>query len=101
LSARNAASRGLKFCFGVFMGKVALTLKVMPESPDVDLDELKNRIKSLKNLQQISEKPIGFGLVCLEVLFVFEDKEGIGDIEEKLRSIDGVGSVESGDVTLI
>jgi len=84
------------------MGKVALTLKVMPKSPEVDLAKLKEEIKKLGDVQEINEKPIAFGLVCLEVLFVFDDKEGgVDEKEEKIRSLEDVESVESGEVTLI
>ena len=82
------------------MGQVALTLNVMPKGHDVDISELKSRINSI-GVKQIVEKPIGFGLVKLEVLLVFDDKKGAGDVEEKIREIEGVGSVEAGDVTLI
>ncbi|KHO47678.1 MAG: elongation factor EF-1 beta subunit [archaeon GW2011_AR5] len=83
------------------MGQVALTLKVMPESPDVDLQALKERIAEAVDVKQIVDKPVGFGLVMLEVLLVFDDKIGAGDFEEKVRGIEGVGSVEAGDITLI
>lgn len=83
------------------MGQVALTLRVMPESPEVDLNELKEKIEVVADVRQIIEKPIAFGLVMLEVLLVFDDKVGASDIEDRIRSIEGVGSVESGDVTLI
>jgi len=39
--------------------------------------------------------------VMLEVLLVFDDKIGAGDFEGKVREIEGVGSVEAGDITLI
>ncbi len=83
------------------MGQVALTLNVMPESPDISLDELKERIREAADVKQIVEKPVAFGLVRLEVLLVFDDKKGASDFEEKIRSLEGVGSVEAGDVTLI
>ncbi|MFA4820200.1 MAG: elongation factor 1-beta [Candidatus Aenigmatarchaeota archaeon] len=84
------------------MGQVALTLNVMPENIEVNINQLKQRIQDAVNPQQIVEKPIGFGLVLLEVLLVFDDKKGVdGDYEEKIRSIEGVGSVESGNATLI
>ncbi len=83
------------------MGQVALTLRVTPESPEVDLQKLKENISSIEGVKQINEKPIGFGLVALEVLLVFDDKKGSPDFEEKVRSIEGVGSVETGDITLI
>ncbi len=83
------------------MGLVAVTFKIMPENPDTDLNSIKNEIKSAGNVRDIKEIPIAFGIKIVEALFVFEDKEGIGSIEQKLRSIPGVASVESGDVTLL
>ena len=83
------------------MGMVGLTLHVMPESPEVNMHDLKKHISEVKHVRQVSEKPIGFGLVKLDVLLVFDDKAGAGDSEDKIRAIHGVGSVESGDVTLI
>ena len=78
-----------------------MTLRVMPESTEVDLEELKNSINEVADVKQIVEKPVAFGIVMLEVLLVFDDKVGAGDIEEKIRSLEGIRSVESGDVTLI
>ncbi len=83
------------------MGLVAVTFKIMPENPDEDLNRIKNEVNAAGNVKQIREVPIAFGIKLLEVLLVFEDKEGIGSIEQKLRSIKGVASVESGDVTLL
>ncbi len=83
------------------MGQVALTMRVTPESPEVDLKVLKEKIMEIEGVKQINDKPIGFGLVALEVFMVFDDKEGAPDFEEKIKSIEGVGSVESGDITLI
>jgi len=84
------------------MGQVALTLNVMPENTEVNLAQLKQRIQEAVEPQQIVEKPIGFGLVMLEVLLVFDDKKGADiDFEGVIREIEGVGSVESGNATLI
>ncbi|MEM7819413.1 MAG: elongation factor 1-beta [Candidatus Aenigmatarchaeota archaeon] len=83
------------------MGMVALTMRVMPESPDIDLDRIKREIKNIVDVKDIKEVPIAFGLKILEVLLVFDDKEGFGDIEEKIRNIKGVSSVEGGNVTLL
>ena len=61
------------------MGDVAVTLKVMPESPEVDLDALKEQIKDAvgeKEFERVEEEPIGFGLVALNVTIVVDDGEG-------------------------
>ncbi|MCX6815959.1 MAG: elongation factor 1-beta [Candidatus Aenigmarchaeota archaeon] len=83
------------------MGLVAATFKLMPEDAETNLEEVKKEIHSKMQVRQIKEIPIAFGIKILEVLLVFEDKEGIGSVEEKLRGVKGVSSVESGDVTLL
>jgi len=83
------------------MGLVAATFKIMPENIDTDITRIRNDIKSRVETKEIKEIPIAFGLKLIEVLIVFDDKEGIGSVEEKLKSIEGVASVESGDVTLL
>ncbi|MBQ6139075.1 MAG: elongation factor 1-beta, partial [Methanobrevibacter sp.] len=49
------------------MGEVVNTLKVMPESPEVDLEALKAAITDAMpadaELHEITEEPIAFGLV--------------------------------------
>lgn len=90
------------------MGNVAITLKVMPESPQSDLQQIRKSIEQLfeefheAKLQKIYEKPIGFGLVALQVLIVMPDSAGgTDDLEKAISGIEGVGSVESEGVTLI
>ncbi|MBI2578669.1 MAG: elongation factor 1-beta [Candidatus Aenigmarchaeota archaeon] len=90
------------------MGNVAVTLKIMPESPEVDMAGLRKKIEQLfeefheAKLQQISEMPIGFGLAALQVLLVLPDTAGGSDaIEKAISAIEGVASVESEGVTLI
>ncbi len=85
------------------MGQVALTLKVSLKGPDVDVGKVRKKISEIVDFQEIKEIPIAFGLKMLEVLLVFDDRQGANtdEIEEKLRSIEGVASVEAGDVTLI
>jgi elongation factor 1-beta len=87
------------------MGTVAVTLKVMPESPTVDLEKIKSEIrKKIKNvrIKGIEEKPVAFGLKLLEILLILPDAKGGTDaIEEEIRSIKGVASVETGEVTLL
>lgn len=82
------------------MGLVAATFKIMPENPQ-DAERIKHEISKTVEAKEIKEIPIGFGIMLIEVLLVFDDKEGIGSVEERLRSIRGIASVESGDVTLL
>jgi elongation factor 1-beta len=87
------------------MAKVILTMKIMPDSPDVDLsglkDNLEKKIKRFAGETQIKfeESPIGFGLVALNATFmVSEDGESTDKLEEELKNTEGVNSVEVTDM---
>jgi elongation factor 1-beta len=85
------------------MGEVVATIKLMPESPEMDLAKVKVEIKSSipKNteLHSIEEEPIAFGLVALNVMVVVDDAEGGTEkVEENLSNIEEVASVEVVDV---
>ncbi|UUX91181.1 elongation factor 1-beta [Methanoplanus endosymbiosus] len=84
------------------MGDVAVIFKVMPESPDVDLEALKATIKeTLPGTQDIQVEPIGFGLSALKMIIVVPDGEGTPeDAEASLKAIEGVESAEIESVTL-
>jgi elongation factor 1-beta len=85
------------------MGDVALIIKVMPESPDVDREEIKKEIRAkLARVQDITEEPIGFGLVALNVVAVVPDAEGQTDAAESaLNSIAGIERAEIVGSTLV
>ncbi len=85
------------------MGDVLATLKVMPESPEVDLEALKGAIESAipenAKLHGIDEEPIAFGLVALNVKFIVDDGEGGTEpTEEAIRALDKVNSAEITDI---
>ena len=81
------------------MGEVLTTMKIMPESPEVDLEALKETIQNGlpedAEFQNITEEPIAFGLVALILNFTIEDGEGGSEpVEEMVQGIDGVASIE-------
>ncbi len=87
------------------MARVVVTLKIMPEGIDVDLDKLKE--KSIKIIEgfnkkqeiRVEKEPIGFGLIALKFIFVMDESTGSTEpLEEKLKQIDGVSSVDVVDV---
>jgi elongation factor 1-beta len=82
------------------MGMVALEFKIMPESPETDLEKIKSEISKKIKIQDSKIEPIAFGLKALKILVIVPDKE-TGDIEGKLREIKGVSEVETGSVTLL
>jgi elongation factor 1-beta len=84
------------------MGNVALILRVMPESPEVDLEELKKQIRiMLPGVKDIQEEPIGFGLKALKLAAIVSDQGGETDaIENKLNGIKGVERAEIVELSL-
>jgi len=84
------------------MGSVAVIVRVMPESPDVNLDELKKALKQkLPGIQDMREEPIGFGLKAIKLAAVVNDAGGETDaIEQLLNEIPGVERAEIIEVTL-
>jgi len=85
------------------MGSVAVIARVMPESPDVDLEKLKAALKKkVPGIQDIREEPIGFGLKALKLAAVVNDAGGETDaIERSLAEVSGVERAEIVEVTLI
>ncbi|MBT8508597.1 elongation factor 1-beta [Methanomicrobiaceae archaeon CYW5] len=84
------------------MGDVAVIIKVMPESPEVDLAALEALIREkLPGTQDVVVEPIGFGLSSLKLAIVVPDGEGTTEeAEETLRTLEGVESAEIISVTL-
>jgi elongation factor 1-beta len=85
------------------MGEVVATIKLMPESPEMDIAKVKTEIKSAipekTELHSIEEEPIAFGLVALNVMVVVDDGEGgTEEVEENLSKIEDIASVEVVDV---
>jgi elongation factor 1-beta len=84
------------------VSKVLVDLKVLPESPEVDYEELaeevRERLESLdivESVEGIEEEPIAFGLKALRVKVVVPDAEGGTDrLEEELRDLEHVNQVE-------
>jgi len=82
------------------MGNVAVALKIMPESPETDLEKVKEEISKKMKIQDSKIEPIAFGLKSLKILIIMPDKE-TGDIEGKIKGVKGVSDVEIESVTLV
>jgi elongation factor 1-beta len=84
------------------MAEVMVTVKIMPESPEVNMDSLSSRIGEIEGarLNNVVREPIAFGLVALLAAYVVEDSEGTADnLENTIRDIDDVQSTEIVEVT--
>ena len=81
------------------MSIVAVKIKIMPTSPESDLKKLENDISetleqnSVKN-PKFTIEPIAFGLKALIVIFGWPESAEIESLEEQLKNIDSVSSIE-------
>ena len=80
------------------MGKVAAEIKVMPQSPDVDLDALQERLEASlpegAKINGFQRDDVAFGLVALlPTVIVPDDAGGTEAVEEAFLNVEGVESV--------
>ncbi|HJH31666.1 MAG TPA: elongation factor 1-beta [Methanosarcinaceae archaeon] len=81
------------------MGEVAATIKIMPESPETDLTDLKNKLEAVlpegSELYTSKEEPIAFGLKALMLVVLVGDLEGgTEQVEVAFEAVPGVESVQ-------
>ena len=82
------------------MGEVAAKMKIMPESVETDLAELKKNLKGVipagTDLHgDVIEEPIAFGLKALIVTLIVNDEEGGTEaVEEAFAKVPGVENVK-------
>lgn len=91
------------------MADVIVTFKIMPSGPDIDLEQLYAQAsEKINGFVDDAHKdgeirkeiaPIGFGLKALKLIFVMDESKGTtDDLEEDIKNIEGVESVEVTDV---
>lgn len=86
------------------MATVVVTLKIMPESPDTNLDEIytasTEKIADFGgNVGKKIIEPVAFGIKALVIMFSMpEEKGSTEDLEKQIAEIHGVTSVQVTDV---
>ena len=86
------------------MADVIITVRIMPESPEINLDSIQEEISSKiaehgGEVGKSTTVPIAFGIKALEVVFVLDESSGNTDaMEAELAKLTGVESVEVTDV---
>ncbi|ELZ94179.1 elongation factor 1-beta [Haloferax mucosum ATCC BAA-1512] len=80
------------------MGKVAAKIKVMPNSPELDLDDLEDLLEDSlpegAKIKGFERDDVAFGLVALlPTVIVPDDAGGTEAVEEAFIEVEGVESV--------
>ena len=86
------------------MASVIVTLRVMPESADVELKKLEGRIVPLISgfggrVAKTEQQPIAFGLKALLIYFVMDESKGSTEpLEKQISQLAGVMNAIVDDV---
>ena len=88
------------------MGQVSITFEIMPESLEIDLEDIKSRVQDkigdISKIEQTEIKPIAFGLKALMMNVLVDDSEGIMDkLEAMIAEVEDVQSAKVVTMTLI
>ncbi|GAB3423091.1 elongation factor 1-beta [Haloparvum alkalitolerans] len=80
------------------MGDVAAQIKVMPQSPEIDLDDLEERLEESlpkgAKIRGFQRDEVAFGLVALlPTVIVPDDAGGTEAVEEAFADVEGVESI--------
>ncbi|ABM81184.1 elongation factor 1-beta [Hyperthermus butylicus] len=82
------------------MARVLVVTTVYPSSPEINLDELVEKIKSKLpsdyEITRYDKVPIAFGLNALKLYVIIpeESEGGTSKLEEILQSVEGVEEIE-------
>lgn len=81
------------------MARVVITLKIMPDGIDVNMDDLLERVKGAipegTDVRANEVVPVAFGLKALRMNVVREESMGgTDDIEAAITALDDVAQVE-------
>jgi elongation factor 1-beta len=81
------------------MGTALVKLKIMPDSPDANLEEIKEKASSIINPEadseaKFEEEPVAFGLKAVIAQFAIDESKEIDPIQEKITELSNVNSAE-------
>ena len=84
------------------MGTALVKLKIMPESPEADLETIKQKVQEtissdIDSEIKFEEEPVAFGLKAVIAGFAMDESKQIDPIQDKIKEIEQVQSAEVAD----
>jgi len=81
------------------MALALIKVKIMPDSPSVDLDKIESESKRILETAgsksiRFEREPIAFGLIAVIVGFSWDDNNSNDEVVEELQNIENVSSAE-------
>ena len=90
------------------MGNAIVTFKVMPDSPDTDVEQIKEQALEIarkhgaKGEMQSKVEPVAFGLkqVLIYGMYDMDDEKDFDEVTAEMNKIDGVNVAEVANMDL-
>ncbi len=84
------------------MGTALITIKIMPESPDTNLEEVQSKAEEIITKHEgqqpnSAKEPVAFGLNSLNISFSRDENLDNDEMVEEIQNIEGVNSAEISD----
>ena len=81
------------------MGTAIIKMKIMPGSPDTNLEEIEKKAKEIITKETKSEikaekEPVAFGLNALILTFTWDEDKSIDNLQDNLKKIPNTSSAE-------
>ena len=87
-------------------GVVGVTYRIMPISPETNLEDIKNKISEVMepkgaNKMTFNEEPIAFGLKAIIFMFQWSEEKELDGVEQMIKNMENVQSVQMIDIRKI
>lgn len=88
------------------MGIMGIQIKIMPISPEVNLEEIKAKAKQIVESQggknrEYTEEPVAFGLKAIIAFFEYPEEKPLEELEAQFQKIENVNSIQVIDMRKI
>ena len=88
------------------MGDVAVVIRVLPDDTERDIEEImgkaRHQLDGQCTINKMEIQEVAFGLKAVRLEIIIPDEEGkIDRVESILSGIEGVGQVDTEDMTLV
>ncbi len=85
------------------MGTTGVKMKIMPTSPEVSIEELKEKIQKILEEKEakrtkLDDEPVAFGLKAINVFFEWPEEKELEEVENSLKETENVQSLQVTDM---
>ncbi|MEK6948204.1 MAG: elongation factor 1-beta [Nanoarchaeota archaeon] len=85
------------------MAKMFITLKIMPDDQETNLESIKSSVVKIitdfgGSFKEDSLEPVAFGLKALKIMYLIDESKGVDELCELISAVEGVGNVEAVDM---